>query len=168
MSPHVSANSFSLQVPAGIFACHGFHGGVPPDPGRRLLRPGFETWRSIEVPLRRLAKPASPCALDCPLSSQRQRNRQRALQKGVRCWERWVEAAMTGFEGWVGERFAVWPAIVRFPGLSGRLSCERVKGRTQARAPVSCSSPWRRTADDRRCGRVPDSGRGPFHTSASS
>ena len=83
MAPHVSANSFSLQVPAGIFACHGFHRGVPPDPGRHLLRPGFETWRSIEVPLRRLSKPASPCALDCPLSSQRQRNRQRSLQNGV-------------------------------------------------------------------------------------
>ena len=73
-------------------------------------------------------------AISVPESGFPQR---RALQKGVRCWERWVEAAMTGFEGWVGERFAVWPAIVRFPGLSGRLSCERGQGaHTSGRAPA--------------------------------
>jgi hypothetical protein len=42
-------------------------------PGAACLRPGFGTLRPIEVSLRRLAKPASTRALDCPPSSQRQR-----------------------------------------------------------------------------------------------
>ena len=46
--------------PAGIFACDGFHGGVPPDPRRRLLHPGFGTLRSIEVSLGASRNPLRP------------------------------------------------------------------------------------------------------------
>jgi hypothetical protein len=44
------------------------------------------------------------------------------LQKGVRCWERWVEVAITGFVGCVGERFAVLASDSSLSGALGGVS----------------------------------------------
>ena len=52
--------------PARTFACDGFHGGVPPDPRHRLLASGLRNVALDRGLARRLAKPASTCALDCP------------------------------------------------------------------------------------------------------
>jgi hypothetical protein len=61
MPSDVSAESFSLHGPAELFACHGFHCGVPPDPRRRYVTAcGARTFGTVALDrgsLRRLAKP---------------------------------------------------------------------------------------------------------------
>jgi hypothetical protein len=74
---HVSAESFSLHVPPSSLRVMVFIVAFLLIPGADTLPLAasghLERLRSIEVPLRRLAKPASTCGLDWPPSSQRQR-----------------------------------------------------------------------------------------------
>jgi hypothetical protein len=82
MSSHVSADSFSLQVPPGSLHVMVFMAAFLLIPG--AARPGLGTLRSIEVSLRRLAEPASTSGSDCP-PIRRQRNRQNLFENHNPC-----------------------------------------------------------------------------------
>ena len=65
----------------------------------------------------RAAGPVTLLSARCTTAFQKATLRE-LCRRGMSCWERWVEVAMTGFVGWVGKIFAV---LASDSSLSGAL-----------------------------------------------